>query len=82
MSLLNFITLEPVVFLVQFGRFGLEGAQIQTDLLLDKICRSELNHPENICANLTSNEYSDINNEVQKRANDFLMISEWLASGM
>ena len=82
MSLLNFITLEPIVFLVQFGRFGLEGAQIQTDLLLDKICRSELNYPESICGNLTLDEYNDINNEVQTRANDFLMISEWLASGM
>ena len=78
---LSFLSLEPVVFLVQFGRFGLEGVQIQTDLLIWKICHLELKYDESVCSNLTLDQYDDINNEIQTRANDFLMISEWLASG-
>ena len=81
LNLLSFLSLEPVVFLVQFGRFGLEGVQIQTDLLIWKICHLELNYIESVCSNLTLDQYDDINNEIQTRANDFLMISEWLASG-
>ena len=80
-NFLSFLSLEPVVFLVQFGRFGLEGVQIQTDLLIWKICHLELNYSESVCSNLTLDQYDDINNEIQTRANDFLMISEWLASG-
>ena len=74
------ISLEPVVFFYALGRFILEGAQVQADLLLWKICHLELNYTEEICGNLTSDEYDSINNEVQTRANEFLMISEWLMS--
>ena len=79
--MLNFISLEPVVFLLQFGRYALEGAQIQTDLLIWKICHLELQYNETICDNLTLDEYDSIQNEVQTRANDFLMVSQWLHSG-
>jgi hypothetical protein len=75
------ITLEPALLLMQLGRFILEGAQIQTDLLLWKICHLEMNYSSEICSNLTLDEYDNINNIVQERANDFLMISEWLISG-
>lgn len=75
------ITLEPTVFALQFGRFIVEGAQVQTDLLLWKICHLELNYTEEICDHLTANENDAINNIVQEKANNFLMLVEWLTSG-
>ena len=79
--MLSFLSLEPVVFLVQFGRYALEGAQIQTDLLMWKICHLEKNYSESICSNLTLDEYDDINTMVQTRANNLLMVMQWLHSG-
>ena len=80
-SISNLITLEPLIFLLTFGMQVLNGGQIQTNLLLWKICHLELNYDENICSNLTLDEYNTINDEVQAKANSFLMISEWLMSG-
>ena len=79
--MLGFISLEPVVLLTQFGRYILEGAQIQTDLLMWKICHLELNYNETICGNLTLDEYDSVNTEVQTRANNLLMVMQWLHSG-
>ena len=84
-QILNRITLEPLIFLFTFGMVILGGAKIQTNLLLWKICRLELNYTEDICSNMSSfahlnPEYNDIQNEVQEKANSFLMISEWLSS--
>ena len=58
----------------------LDGAQIQTNLLLWKICHLELNYTEDICSNLTLDENNATMIEVQERANSFLMISEWLSA--
>ena len=80
-NMFSFLSLEPVVFLVQFGRYVLEGAQIQTDLLMWKICHLEKNYSESICSNLTLDEYDDINTMVQTRANNLLMVMQWLHSG-
>ena len=80
-NMFSFLSLEPVVFLVQFGRYALEGAQIQTDLLMWKICHLEKNYSESICSNLTLDEYDDINTMVQTRANNLLMVMQWLHSG-
>ena len=80
-NMFSFLSLEPVVFLVQFGRYALEGAQIQTDLLMWKICHLEKNYSESICSNMTLDEYDDINTEVQTRANNLLMVMQWLHSG-
>ena len=79
-SILGRITPEPLIFFITFGMVILDGAQIQTNLLIWKICHLELNYPESICSNLTLDEYNDINDEVQEKANSFLMISEWLRS--
>ena len=84
-QILKRITLEPLIFLFTFGMVILRGSQIQTNLLLWKICRLELNYTEDICSNMSSfahlnPEYNDIQNEVQEKANSFLMISEWLSS--
>ena len=75
------VTLEPVVFLVKFGSILIVGAQIQTDLLLWKICHLQLGYSELICQNLTSDENDLINDQVQLKANNFLMVFEWLQSG-
>ena len=77
----NFVSLEPVVFLVQFGMFIIMGGQVQTDLLLWKICHLELGYAEDICSNLTLDKYDAINDEVQEKVNNFQMIGGWLSSG-
>ena len=73
------ITLEPLTFFWAFGAAILDGAQVTTDLLLWKVCHLELKYSEDICSNLTN--YEGIESEVQQRANNFLMISQWLSSG-
>ena len=79
--LTNLITVEPVIALNRFGTGEIEGGQIQSDLLLWKICHLELNYTEEICGNLTLDEYDFINDEVQAKANSFLMFREWLIAG-
>ena len=77
---LKTITIEPVIFLFLVGTFILQGAQIPTNILIYKICHVELNHTEEICENLGKNEYSDIENEVQVRVNNFQTNSLWISS--
>ena len=72
------ITLEPLTFCVQFGISLIMGAEVSTNMLLRKICVQELNYNETICDNL--NKSSDIFNEVQKKGNNFLMVSGWIES--
>ena len=79
--LTNLITVEPAIALNRFGLGEIEGGQIQSDLLLWKICHLELNYTEEICGNLTLDEYDFINDEVQAKANSFLMFREWLIAG-
>ena len=75
------ITLEPVSFTFSFGRSLVDGAQITTDLLLNKICQSQLEYPEDICSNLNVlNDTSAEFNEVQKYANNFYMIAGWITN--
>ena len=54
MSFLKLITLEPAAFLNELGVNFVNGASIQLDLLIWKICHLELNYTEEICANLTN----------------------------
>ena len=77
-SVLSQITLEPTVFAFSFGVQLEKGARITTDLLINKVCRYELNYTEDICANLTNEGFEDISNEVQEEVNDFLMVSQWI----
>ena len=77
-EILKWITLEPAIFLIVCGQHLVKGSNLQIDLLIWKICHLELNYTEDVCANITNDEYEDINDEVQKRANNFLMISQWL----
>ena len=80
-SYLKIITLEPAVALMVFGMNLILGANIQVDLLMWKICHLELNYSEEICANITNEDYEDIFDEVQTESNNFLMISQWLGGG-
>ena len=80
-NLASSITLEPPLALMGFGEGQIfAGGQIQHDLLLWKICHIEFNYTEAICANLTLDEYDSINDQVQEKANNFLMIQDWLQS--
>ena len=79
--LTNLITVEPAIALNRLGQGEIEGGQIQSDLLLWKICHLEFNYTEEICGNLTLDEYDFINDEVQAKANSFLMFKEWLIAG-
>ena len=72
------ITLEPVSFFVCFGIALIMGAEVSTNMLLHKICVQKLNYSQQICDNL--NKSSDIFNEVQKKGNNFLMVSRWIES--
>ena len=74
------ITLEPVTYVNTLGVGIIDGAQVTTDLLLQKICNEKLNFTQEICANFTTNE--SIENEVQRGANDFLMVSGWIQSAL
>ena len=78
LQLKNIITIEPAIALNRFGIGVIEGGQIQSDLLLWKVCHLEFDYTEEICGNLTLDEYDLINNEVQAKANIFLMVKEWL----
>ena len=73
------ISLEPVTFLFTFGQSILGGAQIGTDILLNKICTTDLNYTTQTCSNFTYIE--DVKNAVQIEANDFEMIAGWIKRG-
>ena len=66
------------MFFVTFGGTIERGAQITTNLLIGKICHGELNYPDDICTNLTNTGFEDYSTEVQKKVNNFLMVSEWI----
>ena len=51
-NFLKSITLEPAIVSFILGLALILGAQIQTDLLIWKICHIELNNTEDACANL------------------------------
>ena len=70
------ITLEPVIFLFAFG-YSVFNKQLQTNLLLWKVCHVELGHVESICDNLTA--HNEIQNKVQIRVNNFEIVGEWLS---
>ena len=79
-GVLKTITLEPVIFFFLVGTFILNGAQIPTNILIYKICHVELNHTEEICANLGNDAYNGIENDVQIRVNNFQTNAIWISS--
>ena len=79
-NIITQITLEPSLFFYAIRNTIDDGAQVTTNLLINKICHVELNYSEEICGNLTNEEFSDIYNIVQQETNNFLMISEWIGN--
>ena len=78
-SVLKKITLEPTIFLLAFGCAIERGAQITTNLLMEKICHNELNYTKEICANFNDEGFDDdIKDKVQKEVNNFLIVSQWI----
>ena len=72
------ISIEPILFLFSIG-FGIKyGAGVVDQLLLDKVCRFELNQPKEVCDNLTAHE--TIEEEVQSVANTFSLYRELVKS--
>jgi len=74
------ITIEPVLFVYAFGLGVVAGAQINTNLLIWKICNLELKYPEDVCGNLSNDAYKEIEEEVQENVNNFQMKSQWISS--
>ena len=66
------ITLEPFIITFIFVWFLMDGAQIQKNLLMWKICKFQLNQTEIVCGNLSA--YNETQSEVQTRANNFEMV--------
>ena len=82
-SIINYLknlTIEPAIFLFEVGKLSVEGTQIQTDLLMWKLCTKDLNFPESICRNLTLEENDDFEIQVQKKLQDFQMVGQWISS--
>ena len=75
---LRTISLEPVIFLYIIGIFLDRGAEVKTQLMLWKICRFEFGYNDTICDNLDADENDAIQSDVQTRANDFLLVSQWI----
>ena len=78
LSTLKTFTIEPVIFFFILGNYILIGSQVPTNILIYKICRYELNYAEEICNNLGDESQKNIEDEVQKKANSFLMTAQWL----
>jgi MFS family permease len=74
------ITIEPVLVFYAFGLGVVAGAQINTNLLILKICHMELGYSKDICGNLSNDAYKDIEEEVQENVNNFQMKSQWISS--
>ena len=71
------ITIEPVILLFAVAYSVLSSAQVQTNLLMWKICHLDMNYEDKICKNLS--EHEEIQNEVQIRTNNFEIVGRWIA---
>lgn len=72
------ITLEPFIITFIFVWFLMDGAQIQKNLLMWKICKFQLNQTEIVCGNLSA--YNETQSEVQTRANNFEMFGQFMTT--
>ena len=77
---LKTITIEPFIFYFIFSVKVDQGAQITNNLMIWKICHLEKNLSETICSNLTLDEYSSINSDVQKEVVDIQSIGTYIGT--
>ncbi len=68
-------TLEPVLLMFSFGWAIEFGVRVQTNLLMWKVCHVELEYNETICDNLSEGDNDQYQSQVQRRVNDFQMVS-------
>ncbi len=73
-------TIEPVVVFNILGISVIFGAQIDTDLLIWKLCHIELEYSEDVCANLSLDVNEDAENDVQRKLQAFEVIQQWINS--
>lgn len=76
LEFLSNITIEPGIFLYFLGEGFITGAQINTDLLIWKLCTKDLNLTEDICNNLDLEINENYEIQVQKRLQEFEMINQ------
>ena len=69
------ISLEPSIFLFMLSSCLVSGAELQTNLIIWKVCHFEFGYNETICENLDQAENEDIQSEVQTRVNNFQMVN-------
>lgn len=78
LDILSGITIEPGVFLYFLGEGFINGAQINTDLLIWKLCTKDLNLTENICNNLHLEVNNDYEIEVQRKLQEFELVNQYI----
>ena len=74
------ITIEPTILFYVVGSSILYGAQIETDLLIWKLCHIELGNSEEVCANLSLEVNEEVENDVQRELQAFETIGQWINS--
>ena len=77
---LSNVTLEPKIFIYIFGRSLTLGSALQTNLLMWKVCTVTLGFNETICNDLTNENNTDIEVEVQHKVNEFSFIRQWIGT--
>lgn len=71
-------TLEPPLFLMACGAMIIFGSQVQTDLLIWKLCTKDLNFTEEICDNLSLEENDEYEIQVQRKLQDFELVQQFI----
>lgn len=80
MNILQSVTIEPSIFIHSFGSSVIFGAQINTDLLIWKLCTKDLNISESVCKNLSLEVNHDAEILVQKKLQEFEMVNQWISA--
>ena len=77
---LKSFTIEPILALKMLGVYILYGTQVETNLLIWKLCHFELGYSEKVCQNLSLETNEQVENLVQKRLQEFQTIGQWINS--
>ena len=74
LAFISGITIEPVILLMGLAFSVMSGAQVQTNLLMWKICHVEMKYDEVICGNLRLSNFHIVFYYLQFRKNMNLYI--------
>lgn len=82
MNVMNFLSskIEPSIFIHSVGSGLIYGAQINTDLLMWKLCSKDLNLSESVCRDLSLEINHDAEILVQKKLQEFEMVNQWISA--